>query len=141
MLCPFDCPELQDAAPFIWSVDSVALGMLLFNSVALISRTLYHFISLTCSKSLGDRLVAIRYCDTRNNSLRCPHQPFICSVLGPGMGTRRLLEMEQSWRLILTHMQFRIHDIVDLAAKHRNAIHGYEPVPTQHEGWMDGGSG
>ena len=65
MLCPFDCPEFQDAAPFIWSVDSVALGMLLFNSVALISRTLYHFISLTCSKSLGDRLVAIRYCDTR----------------------------------------------------------------------------
>ena len=57
------------------------------------------------------------------------------------MGIWCLLEMEQSWRLILTHMQFRIHDIVDLAAKHRNAIHGYEPVPTWHEEWMNGGSG
>jgi len=35
----------------------------------------------------------------------------------------------------------RIHDIVDLAAKHWNAIHGYEPVSTRHEGRMDGGSG
>ena len=35
----------------------------------------------------------------------------------------------------------KIHDIVDLAAKHWNAIHGYEPVSTRHEGWMDGGSG
>jgi len=41
MLCPFDYPEFQDATLFIWSVDSVAPGMLLFNSVVLISRTLY----------------------------------------------------------------------------------------------------
>jgi len=33
----------------------------------------------------------------------------------------------------------RIHDIVDLAAKHRNAIHGYEPIPQDVEdGWVVG---
>jgi len=33
----------------------------------------------------------------------------------------------------------RIHDIVDLAVKHRNAIHGYEPVlRDMRDGWMVG---
>jgi len=33
----------------------------------------------------------------------------------------------------------RIHDIVDLTAKHRNAIHGYEPVPQDMtDGWVVG---
>ena len=33
----------------------------------------------------------------------------------------------------------RIHDIVDLAAKHRNAIHEYEPVPQgMKDEWMVG---
>jgi len=31
----------------------------------------------------------------------------------------------------------RVHDIADLAAKHRNATHGYEPVPRDmKDGWM-----
>jgi len=33
----------------------------------------------------------------------------------------------------------RTHDIADFAAKHRNAIHGYEPVPQgMKDGWMVG---
>jgi len=33
----------------------------------------------------------------------------------------------------------RIYDIVGLAAKHRNAIHGYEPVSQDmKDGWMVG---
>jgi len=56
------------------------------------------------------------------------------------METWRLLEMEQLASYSDSHA-IKIHDIVDLAAKHWNAIHGYEPVSTRHEGWMDGGSG
>jgi len=37
------------------------------------------------------------------------------------------------------HYPIRIHDIVDLAAKHRNAIHGYQPVPQDvKDGWVVG---
>jgi len=33
----------------------------------------------------------------------------------------------------------RIRNIVDLAAKHRNVVHGYEPVPQgMKDGWMVG---
>ena len=33
----------------------------------------------------------------------------------------------------------RIYDIVELASKHRNAIHGYEPVPqNMKDGWVVG---
>jgi len=33
----------------------------------------------------------------------------------------------------------RIYDVADLAAEHRNAIHGYQPVPRDMtDGWMVG---
>jgi len=74
MLCPLDYPEIQDAAPFIWSIDSVALGMLPFNSVILISRTLYLSPALH-DRSLGTRVVAIHYCNTHKITLFDVHTP------------------------------------------------------------------
>ena len=88
-------------------------------------------------RSLGDRLIAIRYYDTRNNA----HTPAIC-ILSAGTKnrswTRRLLKMGVFPDFHTTHTA-RIHDIVDLAAKHRNAIHEYEPVPQgMKDEWMVG---
>ena len=49
------------------------------------------------------------------------------------METWRLLEMEQLASYSDSHA-IKIHDIVDLAAKHWNAIHGHG----MKDGWMVG---
>ena len=85
-LYPIDYP-----APFIWPVDSVALGLLL-NSAVLIGRTSYISPALN-DRSLGDRLIAIRYYDTHEITLA------ICMLSAGtqnGSWTQRLLKMERS---------------------------------------------
>ena len=67
--------------------------------------------------------------------------PAIC-ILSAGAQnrswTQRLLKMGVFPDFHTTHIT-RIHDIVDLAAKHRNAIHEYEPVPQgMKDEWMVG---
>ena len=89
-------------------------------------------------QSLGDRLIAIRCLYTiALFDIYTGHLYAQCCDLGweinmafIGDGTK-LASYSGSY---ITHT-IRIYDIVDLAAKHRNAIHGYEPI-LQGDGWV-----
>jgi len=101
MLCPFDYPEFQDATLFIWSVDSVALGMLLFISVVLISRAFY--LSPALNPLVTDSSLFVT--DRNEITLFDVHTGHLYAQCWDPGWKQRFLEMEQSWRLILTHMQ------------------------------------
>jgi len=78
-------------------------------------------------QSLGDRLIAIHHGNTvtlfdvytGHLYAQCWNPGRLMAFIGDGTKLA-------SYR---DYHPIRIHDIVDLAAKHRNAIHGYEPVP------------
>jgi len=90
-------------------------------------------------QSLGDRLIAINHGNTvtlfdvytGHLYAQCwnPGRKMNMAFIGDGAK----LASYRDYHLI------RIHDIVDLAAKHRNAIHGYQPVPQDmNDGWVVG---
>ena len=94
-------------------------------------------------QSLGDRLIATSCYATNKISLFNiytghlyaqfwdPDRPNMAFI---GDGTK----LASYWDFYTTRTT-RIHDIVGLAAKYRNAIHGYEPVPqSMKDGWMVG---
>jgi len=87
--------------------------------------------------SLGNRLMAVRYYDTITLFDVCTgHLYAQCwnperLMVFIGDGTKLV-----SYRY---NHSIRIYDIVGLASKHRNTIHGYEPVPQDmKDGWVVG---
>ena len=83
---------------------------------------------------LGDRLIALHSCDTI--TLLDVHTGHLCARC-----------WDSSWRMafiqdgtkLVSYYPIRTHHIVDLADKHQNATHGYEPVPKyMKDGWMVG---
>jgi len=86
--------------------------------------------------SLGDRLIAV-YCyptitlfDVYTGHLyaRCWNPAYKVNMAFIGDGTK-----------LASYHPIRIYDIVELASKHRNAIHGYEPVlQDMNDGWVVG---
>ena len=86
--------------------------------------------------SLGDRLIAVRCYDNDTTTLfdvYTGHLYAQCWDSGANMafigdGTK-----------LASYYPIRIYDIVGLASKHRNAIHGYQPVPQDmNDGWVVG---
>jgi len=94
-------------------------------------------IALSPAPSLGDRLIAVRYYDTI--TLFDVHTGHLyAQCWNPG---RHIAFIGDGTRLASyrDNHPIRIYDIVDLASKHRNAIHGYQPVPQDvKDGWVVG---
>ena len=88
-------------------------------------------------RSLGDRLIALRcYHTTTLFDVYTGHLYAQCWYLGWYMAFIRDGTKLASPR---NEHAIRIYDIVGLASKHRNAIHGYEPVPQgMKDGWVVG---
>jgi len=86
--------------------------------------------------SLGDRLIAVRCYDT--TTLFDVYTGHLSQCWDPGWGMTFIGDGTKlaSYR---DYQPTRIYDIVSLASKHRNAIHGCEPVPRYFEdGWVVG---
>jgi len=92
-------------------------------------------------QSLGDRIIALRCLNLNAHTVTLfdvytSHLYAQCWDPGWNMafiGDGTKLTSCYGYHLI------RIYDIVGLASKHRNAIHGYDPVPHDMEdGWMVG---
>jgi len=87
--------------------------------------------------SLGGRLIAV-YCNptitlfdvyTGHLYAQCWNPARSMTFIGDGTKLASCLY----------YHPIRIYDIVELASKHRNAIHGYEPVPQNlKDGWVVG---
>jgi len=88
-------------------------------------------------RSLGDRLIAIHHGDTITLfDIYTGHLYAQCWNLGIHMAFIGDGTMLASYR---DNHPTRIYDIAGLASKHRNAIHGYEPVPRDvGDGWVMG---
>jgi len=94
--------------------------------------------------SLGDRLIALRWDGTDTIALFDVHTSHLYARFwDPGWYMAFIRDVT---KLASYHYHdssdndtTRIYDIADLAAKHRNATHGYEPVPRYtRNGWMMG---
>jgi len=87
--------------------------------------------------SLGDRLITVRCYDTITLfGVYTGH--LYAQFWNPG---RHIAFIGDGTRLASyrDNHPIRIYDIVGLASKHRNAIHGYEPVPQDvNDGWVVG---
>jgi len=96
--------------------------------------------------SLGNRLIAVRWYPritlfdvyTGHLYAQCWDPELRMAFIGDGtklafIGDGTKLASYRDYHPI------RIHDMVDLAANHRNAIHGYQPVPRDvKDGWVVG---
>jgi len=85
---------------------------------------------------LGDRLIAHRYRDTNTIALFDIHTNHLYAQFwDPNEG---MAFIRDGTRLMSNYPDpNRIYDIADLAAKHRNATHGHQPVPRgMRDGWM-----
>jgi len=88
-------------------------------------------------QSLGGRLVALRCYFTNTISLFDVHNGQLRARFWCPEGSMAFIR--DGTKLASYHHSgpIRIHDIVGLAAKHRNASHGHEPIPQDmRDGWM-----
>jgi len=85
--------------------------------------------------SLGDRLIAVR-CYPKITLFDVYTDHLYAQCWNPG---RDMAFIRDGTKLASYHGShpIRIYDIAGLASKHRNAIHGYEPVPQDvKDGWI-----
>ena len=87
-------------------------------------------------QSLGDRLIALRCRDTHTISL---FDVDTGRLRAQCWDSGSFIKFIRDGTKLASYHPIRIHDIKDLAAKHRNATHGYEPIPrNMRDGWMLG---
>jgi len=92
-------------------------------------------------QSLGDQLIAIHCDDTYTITLFDVYTGHLCAQFwDPGKkGKMTFIGDGTKLASYSDSHTIRIHDIMDLAAKHGNVAHGYEPVPKYMKGgWMVG---
>jgi len=88
--------------------------------------------------SLGDRLIAV-YCYSTITLFDVYTGHLYARCWSPGRGNVAFIGDGTKLASYRDYHPIRIYDIVGLASKHRNAIHGYEPVPQDmNDGWVVG---
>ena len=129
----FACRSLADDGVRIWDTRT---GQLCGKPITMPD---IHEIALSPvlnDRSLGDRLIALRCDDTNTMALFDAYTGYLYAQF---WDSQWCTEFIRDGTKLVSYNPIRIHDIVDIAAMHRNATHGYEPIPRgMRDGWMVG---
>ena len=134
----FACHSRRDSHVRVWDTRT---GQLCSNPITMPGVREIALSPALNDQSLGDRIIALRCLNLNTHTVtlfdvytshlyaQCWDPGWHMAFIGDG---KKLVSYSGSHPT-------RIYDIVDLAAKHWNASHGYEPVPKDmKDGWMVG---
>jgi len=116
----FACRSLEDYDVRVWDTQT---GQLSGKPIAM---PVVHISPTLNDQSLGDQLIALHRRHTHTITLFEVHTGHLYAQFCDS--GQDMTFIRDGTKLVSYSDPIRIHDIVDLAAKHWNATHGYEPV-------------
>jgi len=135
----FACYSFEDKSARVWDTRT---GQLCGKPITVFNVQEIALSPTLNDPSLGDRIIALRCDGTNTIALFDVHTSHLYAQFwDPGWCMAFIQDVTKlaSYYRDSDNDTTRIYDIADLAAKHRNATHGYEPVPRyMRNGWMVG---